>query len=198
MTLPLKTAPTLKTALPQKTIATHKTTAQLRQLWHAYECNEAEMVAIGFGPDRIRVARPAAFAFTALAEIMTRHRYFIRPADTDSYNCRTITGGKLKSLHAFGIALDVNWSTNPYVDHPGTRGPRFSDKPTQAERALEVKAGRADTDMTEAMIAEIETLRTAKGLQLFKWGGHFGTLKDAMHFELDVGPDDLAAGLAPR
>lgn len=175
-----------------------RTTAQLRQLWRAYECNPAEMVAIGFGPDRIRVARPAALAFTALAETMTRHRYFIRPADTDSYNCRTITGGTLKSLHAYGIALDVNWTTNPYLDHPGTRGPRFSSKPTQAERALDVKAGRADTDMTEAMIAEIESLCTVTGLQLFKWGGHFGTLKDAMHFELDVGPDDLAGGVALR
>ena len=90
-----------------------RTTADLRRLWRAYECNAAEMVSIPFGPDRIRVAKPAASAFAALADIMIRHRYAVRPADTDSYNCRTITGGRLKSLHAYGIAVDVNWTTNP-------------------------------------------------------------------------------------
>ena len=174
-----------------------KSTPELRRLWRADECNEARMLRIPFGPDFIRVAAPAAEAFTALAAIMARHGYAIRPADTDSYVCRAITGGKLKSLHAYGIALDVNWQTNPYRDHPGTRTPLFSTKPTQDERAAEVRAGRADTDMTEAMITEIEALRTRAGLPVFKWGGHFGTLKDAMHFELDVGPEELAAGLEP-
>ncbi len=173
-----------------------RSNAELRRLWRDYECREARMTVIPFGPDRIRVAAPAAAAFAALAAVLARHAYLIRPADTDSYNCRTITGGKLKSLHAYGIALDVNWTTNPYIDHPGKRAPRFSPQPTQAGRAADVRAGRADTDMTEAMIADIEAIRTPKGLQVFKWGGHFGTLKDAMHFELDLGPEDLAAGLA--
>ena len=174
-----------------------KTNAQLRRLWRDYECNETRLVRIPFGPDSIRVAAPAAEAFQRLAAIMLRHGYDIRPADTDSYNCRTITGGKLKSLHAYGIALDINWQTNPYRDHPGTRPPRFSPKPTQSERAADVAAGQADTDMTAAMIAEIEALTTVDGLRVFKWGGHFGTLKDAMHFELDVGPDELARGISP-
>ncbi len=174
-----------------------RTNAQLRRLWRDYECNEARLVRIAFGPDSIRVAAPAADAFRHLAEIALRHGYQIRPADTDSYNCRTITGGRLKSLHAYGIALDINWQTNPYRDHPGTRPPRFSLKPTQAERAAEVLAGHADTDMTPAMITEIEAVTTRDGLRVFKWGGHFGTLKDAMHFELDVGPEELARGLTP-
>ena len=174
-----------------------RTNAQLRHLWRDYECNETRLVRIPFGRDSIRVAAPAAAAFQCLAAIILRHRYDIRPADTDSYNCRTITGGKLKSLHAYGIALDINWQTNPYRDHPGTRPPRFSRKPTQPERAADVAAGHADTDMTAAMIAEIEALTTRDGLRVFKWGGHFGTLKDAMHFELDVGPEELARGLTP-
>ncbi|MGV3491487.1 MAG: M15 family metallopeptidase [Devosia sp.] len=172
-----------------------RTNSELRQLWRDYECDEAKMMRIPFGPDSIRVAAPAVAAFTALAEVISRHGYAIRPGDTDSYVCRAITGGKLKSLHAYGIAVDVNWQTNPYRDHPGTREPVFSDAPDQADRAKAVLAGHADTDMTSAMIAEIEALRTRDGRQVFKWGGHFGTLKDAMHFELDVGPNELAAGL---
>lgn len=175
-----------------------KSTSELRRLWRDYECNEGRMVRIPFGPDAIRVAAPAVAAFTALAAILMRHGYTIRPADTDSYVCRTITGGKLKSLHAYGIAVDVNWQTNPYRDHAGTRPPVFSNRPTQEERAADVRAGRADTDMTPAMVAEIEALRTRGGARVFKWGGHFGTLKDAMHFELDVGPEDLAGGIAQQ
>lgn len=174
-----------------------RTNAQLRRLWRDFECDESRLVRIPFGPDSIRVARPAVEAFQCLAAILLRHGYDIRPGDTDSYNCRTITGGRLKSLHAYGIALDINWQTNPYRDHPGTRPPRFSRKPTQAERAADVLAGHADTDMTARMIAGIEALATVDGHRVFKWGGHFGTLKDAMHFELDVGPDELARGLAP-
>jgi hypothetical protein len=173
-----------------------KSTSELRRLWRDYECNEGRMVRIPFGPDSIRVAAPAVAAFTALAGVLVAHGYAIRPADTDSYVCRAITGGKLKSLHAYGIAVDVNWQTNPYRDHSGTRAPAFSARATQEERAAEVRAGRADTDMTPAMIAGIEAIRTRDGRQVFKWGGHFGTLKDAMHFELDVGPEELAVGLA--
>lgn len=174
-----------------------RTSAQLRQLWRAFECDESRLVRIPFGPDSIRVAAPAVAAFERLAGILLIHGYEIRPADTDSYNCRTITGGSLKSLHAYGIALDVNWQTNPWRDHPGTRPPRFSHAVTQAERAADVAAGTADTDMTAAMIADIEAIATVDGLRVFKWGGHFGTLKDAMHFELDVGPEELARGLRP-
>jgi hypothetical protein len=181
---------------PDKEAPMPRTNAQLRHLWRDFECDETRLVRIPFGPDSIRVAAPAAEAFERLAEIMLRHGYDIRPADTDSYNCRTITGGKLKSLHAYGIALDINWQTNPYRDHPGTRPPRFSSKPTQAERAADVLAGHADTDMTAEMIAEIEALTTFDGQGVFKWGGHFGTLKDAMHFELDLGPEDLSGGLS--
>jgi hypothetical protein len=78
--------------------------------------------------------------------------YQIRAADTDCHNCRNIKGTEKKSLHFFGIALDVNWTTNPWIDHPGSREVRFSSKPTQAERADDVRLGLADTDFTEALI----------------------------------------------
>ena len=174
-----------------------KTTQQLRKAWAEFECAEDRMVMIPFGPDRIRVSPPAAEAFTALAAVLTHHGYVIRPEDTDSYNCRQITGGTGKSLHAYGIAVDVNWKTNPFIKHePGSERPvRFSDKTTQEERALDVRFGLADTDMTEAMIADVERIKTKSGLRVFEWGGRWRDRKDCMHFELDVSPDELASGL---
>jgi hypothetical protein len=153
------------------------------------------MVVVPFGADRIRVAPPTTEAWEALAAVMAHHGYHIRTQDTDSYNCREITGGNGKSLHSFGIALDVNWTTNPFIDHAGNRQVRFSNKPTQEERARDVRLGRADTDMTPEMIADIEAIKTKAGVQIFEWGGSWPSRKDCMHFELDVSPDELAAGV---
>lgn len=172
-----------------------KTTAQLRQLWREFECKEPSMVLVPFGPDRIRVAPPTSEAWEALAAVMRHHNYHIRTMDTDSYNCRRITGGTGRSLHSFGIALDVNWTTNPFLDHPGTRAVRFSDKPTQDERANDVRFGHTDTDMTPAMIFDVEAIKTKDRVQIFHWGGRFTDRKDCMHFELDLSPAELAKGV---
>ena len=174
-----------------------KNTTQLRRLWKDFECEEREMVLIPFGPDKIRVAPPTTHAFEALAAVMHHHGYHVRTQDTDSYNCRTITGGTGKSLHSYGIALDVNWETNPFNNHAGTRLVRFSDKDTQARRALDVRAGVADTDMTKAMIDDALRIRTRDGTTVFEWGGSWRDRKDCMHFEMDVSPAELAVGLDP-
>jgi hypothetical protein len=155
------------------------------------------MVLVPFGPDKIRVAPPTAEAWEALAAVMLHHGYHIRTRDTDSYNCRAITGGTGRSLHSFGIALDVNWTTNPFLDHPGNRKVRFSQKPSQDERAMDVRLGLADTDMTPEMIADVEAIKTRRGLQVFEWGGSWTSRKDCMHFELDVSPEELAQGIDP-
>lgn len=170
-------------------------TSELRSTWREFECAEAAMMTIPFGPDRIRVAPPTADAWTALATVMRFWRYGIRTSDTDSYNCRAITGGSGRSLHSYGIALDVNWTTNPFFKNPETPTVRYSPKATQRERALDVKHLLADTDMLEAMIVDVRKLRTGNGSRLFQWGGDWRTIRDAMHFQIDVPPDDMAAGV---
>ncbi len=172
-------------------------TSQLRQKWKRFECTETTMVVIPFGPDRIRIAPPGTEAFEALSAVIGYHGYVVRSLDTDSYNCRTITGGTGKSLHSYGIALDVNWTTNPYINHDGERNVRFSDKPTQDERARDVRVGKADTDMTPAMIADVRAIKTKSGKRVFEWGGDWKDRKDCMHFELDLAPEDLEEGIDP-
>ncbi|MFL6729111.1 MAG: M15 family metallopeptidase [Sphingomicrobium sp.] len=169
-------------------------TTELRTLWKAFECKEDKMVLVPFGPDRIRAAPETADAWTSLACVLAHHNYHIRTKDTDSYNCREAKGGG-KSLHSFGIALDVNWSTNPYLAHKTARAVRFSDKATQDERAADVRLGRADTDMTKAMIDDVLRIKTKAGVAVFEWGGSWKTVKDCMHFELDLAPDELAKGI---
>ncbi|MCA0870052.1 M15 family metallopeptidase [Seohaeicola saemankumensis] len=170
-------------------------TDQLRQWWGAYECKKSAMKKIAFFKDKIRIAPGTDAAWKVLETIMAAHGYKVRNGDTGAYNCRNIGGTNLKSLHSYGIALDVNWTTNPYKDHAGTRPVIFSDKPTQKARAKDVKAGLADTDMTPGMIADILAVRTVEGVPVFEWGGTWNGVKDAMHFELDLAPEQLAKGI---
>lgn len=86
-------------------------------------------------------------------------------------NCRKITGGSGYSLHAYGIAVDVNSLANPY-------GPKLI------------------TDMPTSMIEQIEALRTVDGHRVVGWGGRYSRNKDAMHFEVIVTPAQLARGFA--
>ena len=172
-----------------------RSTAALRTAWTEWACKEARMVPVDFGPDRIRVVPITKDAWTALAQVMANHDYRIRPADTDSYNCRRITGGTGLSLHAYGIALDVNWDTNPYLKTPDGRKVRFSSRRSQEARGEDVRSGTCDTDMTPAMIDDIRAIRTVDGKPVFAWGGDFRTSKDAMHFQIDLTPVEMERGI---
>lgn len=101
------------------------------------------------------------------------HKYATRKADTGAYNCRKITGGTGYSLHSYGIALDINWQSNPY-------------------------GSRLVTDMPSAMIADIKAIRTKNGKQVWRWGGDYSGNKDAMHFEIIASPADIATGIDPK
>lgn len=172
-----------------------RSTSTLRDAWTDWECREARMTTVDFGPDRIRVVPSTADAWTALARVMANHDYGIRTADTDSYNCRAITGGSGLSLHAYGIGLDVNWETNPFRKTEDRRKVRFSLKRTQERRAEDVRAGEADTDMTAAMLHDVRAIKNVDGRTVFAWGGDWETIKDTMHFQIDLTPDEMERGI---
>lgn len=109
-------------------------------------------------------------AVAALNLVLVAYNYLTRRADTGGFNCRAITGGRAYSLHAYGIAIDINWQSNPY-------GPVL------------------ETDMDEHMIAAILAIRTNNGAQVWRWGGSYRGNKDAMHFEVVCTPAELATGI---
>jgi len=148
-----------------------QSTSQLRQLW-APACNAANCVTIPlYGEGRVTVDRRTVEAVRALNACLERHRYATRRNDTGAYNCRKITGGTGYSLHAYGIALDLNWQSNPY-------GPNLV------------------TDMPPAMVADIKAIRTNGGALVWRWGGDYSRNKDAMHYEVACSPAALATGIA--
>lgn len=153
------------------------TTAQLRQAW-APPC-EGPFITRTLVPGvRVRIHAVASEAVQALGCVLQAHDYPVRAGDTGAYNCRRITGGTGYSLHAFGIAVDVNWDSNPY------------------------RTDRLVTDMDDEMINDVYRIRTRGGALVWRWGGdwdrHPGTGHsnyDAMHFEVMVSPRELGTGI---
>ncbi len=147
-----------------------RSTAELRKVWGPACASKLDRVIMYSGA-RLNVAPATTEAWRALDMIMQQHKY-IPGRGTGAFNCRTITGGKGKSLHSFGIAADINPASNPYR----------SDN-------------RLITDMPAPMIRAIKAIRTQGGKVVFRWGGDYRTVKDAMHFEVVVSPAELADGL---
>lgn len=147
------------------------TTTQLREWW-APPCEGPRQKVALHGEGMVSVRTSIVDAVHALNRCLIAFDYRTRKEDTGAYNCRQITGGTRYSLHAYGTALDLNWTTNPY-------GPRLV------------------TDMPREMVAAIKAIRTRGGRQVWRWGGDYGGNKDAMHFEVCCHPADLEGGLDP-
>ena len=133
-------------------------------------------------------------AWAALEQALQRTSY--RAERVWVYNCRNIAGSSSRSLHAYGLAIDIDPGWNPNRRTPDGRPVRFSDAATQEQRLADVRQGRADTVFTPEQIAAVEAVRTVDGRQVFSWGGRWRTTKDTMHFEINVTPAELASGLA--
>lgn len=122
------------------------------------------------GSGVVQVRSSVYEAVQALNSQLIRWNYRTRRADTGGFNCRPTVGGSGWSLHAYGIAIDINWLTNPY-------------------------SRRLITDMPRAMVEAICAIRTNNGKQVWNWGGYWSGNKDAMHYEVVCSPRDLATGI---
>lgn len=147
------------------------TTAQLRQAWSPACDVPLASVELVQGV-RVQCHRQVVTAVQALGRVFEAHRYVVRASDTGAYNCRPITNGSGHSLHAFGIAIDVNWNSNPFR-----------------------KDNVLVTDMPKVMVENVKRIRTMSGAQVWGWGGDYRSVKDAMHFEVVCTPADLAGGI---
>ena len=137
----------------------------------------------GLTGNQIKVHAGTEQLWKALGAVMLAYNYKIPTSYVGAYSCRQVTNGSSWSGHAWPLAMDINAKTNPYISH----------KPI----IRTIKWGR-ETDMPAAMVREAEQI-TASGKQAFWWGGRYRTIKDAMHYEINVTLADIAGGVhAPR
>jgi hypothetical protein len=194
--LPASTSTETAWAAEEETSAAKQTqrlrTQTLREAWASSRCNEAEMVPLELLGRRTRVNRHARDAFAALARALEATGY--RAQSAGCFVCRKIRNSPNWSLHAYGLAMDVDPACNPHrVGY--TQAARFSSAATQSERCADVKGKRADTSFTPEQIAAAEAIRTVDGLRVFTWAGRWRRSPDAMHFQIDVTPAELQRGL---
>jgi hypothetical protein len=90
--------------------------------------------------------------------------------NTSAFNCRTVSGTKKWSEHAYGRALDLNPVQNPYVTASGRVSPA-SGKPW-------ARRSRRAPGMVHAGDATVKAF-AAIG---WKWGGSWRNSKDYQHF----------------
>lgn len=147
-----------------------RSTQQLRELW-APACKGDRGVRFEFWSGApITIDRRLLEGVRALDACLKAWRYAPEKHHTGAYVCRKITGGSGYSLHAFLIAIDINWQRNPY-------GPRLI------------------TDMPRPMVDAILAIRTKGGHRVWGWGGNYSRNKDAMHYEAQASPAELATGI---
>lgn len=107
------------------------------------------------------VADTSAPIWRAVAQIMATEPYLFREVAGGTYNCRP------PSLHAYGLALDLNPSKNPFQNPPVHNYPA-------------------------TFITRMEGIR-ANGKQAIYWGGRFpaDNPPDTMHWQINVAPSDV-------
>lgn len=170
-------------------------TSRMRRTWRDDVCRDDRMTRVQILGRKTPANARTTEAWAALDEALRRNSY--RAERAWVYNCRNIAGTASRSLHAYGLAVDIDPAWNPNRRTPDRRPVRFSTATTQDERLADVRRKTADTVFTPEQVAAVEAIRTVDGHQVFTWGGRWNTTKDTMHFQLSVTPEELASGLAP-
>lgn len=146
--------------------------SQIKYYW-APRCSGPWATVSLYGAGKVTVDAAIVPAVKALNQVLTAYKYYTRYADTGAYNCRRTASGSW-SLHAYSIAMDINWQTNPYSRYLRTDMFKYGD-------------GR--------MPHRICAIRTNNGKQIWNWGGFWSGSKDAMHYEIVCSPADLRTGI---
>lgn len=94
--------------------------------------------------------------------------------NTSCFNFRTVPGSTNLSIHAKGLAIDINPLYNPYL------------KKVNGEQTCQPEEGWAYSDRSKEFLYKIDEEDLC--YQLFQdhgffWGGHWETMKDYQHFQ---------------
>ena len=176
------------------------TSERLRRAWSSYECAEDRMTPLRmFGRSTTPVNPETVDAWRAFEQALLGAGY--QPHRAWVFNCRQIAGQQTRSLHAYGLAIDIDHdepACNVNRPTPDGRAVRFSTADTKDERCHDVRRGVADTSFTPEQIGAVEAIQTGDGYQVFTWGGRWRTTKDTMHFQIAVTPAELARGISAQ
>jgi hypothetical protein len=103
----------------------------------------------------------------------------MRDNNTSAFNQRAVTGGGPPSLHAYGLAIDINPVQNPFLQ-PGHTG-AVQVSPPAGTAYLNRRAKRPGKQPRAGMAEDVIGLFAATGFTV--WGGDWDTPLDYQHFQ---------------
>jgi hypothetical protein len=111
--------------------------------------------------------------------------------NTSGFNHRPVSGGKLPSLHAYGLAIDLNPVQNPYIGfHADGRSVYSPASGAEFANRLNQRPGKpARLGMAE----EVVSLFAENGFLV--WGGYWDAPIDYQHFQVERGLAEQLAKL---
>jgi hypothetical protein len=106
--------------------------------------------------------------------------------NTSGFNHRAVAGSTRLSLHAYGVAIDLNPVQNPFLTHTG------------AAVTIAPSAGSAFVDRKSAAAGLAEAIVDVfAGNGFFEWGGDWNDPIDYQHFDIGRALAEKLARLAP-
>jgi hypothetical protein len=114
--------------------------------------------------------------------------------NTSAFNDRQVTGGNKKSLHAYGLAIDLNPVQNPFVKFDGKGGSLYNPV-AGADYANRLRA-RPNKPPRFGMAEEVVDTFAANGF--LTWGGYWDSPIDYQHFEVPRVVAECLADLSPN
>lgn len=109
--------------------------------------------------------------------------------NSSSFNCREITGGSQISLHAYGVAIDINPVQNPYLEtHEFPQG-NINILPTAGEDYIN------RSNVRPGMVEPVVKIFRQHGFNV--WGGDWKFPIDYQHFQPSRFVAEMLAGVSP-
>lgn len=99
--------------------------------------------------------------------------------NTSAFNYRKIAAKKSVSLHAYGVAIDINPLQNPFVSFTSWGSATF--KPLKGYQYLNRKQYRLGKEPSRGFAEQVVTLFAHHGFRT--WGGDWNTPIDFQHFQ---------------
>ncbi len=140
-------------------------TWQVRNWWAPYLGKAPDWVP--FMGRSVRVAAPFVPALTAM-DIVLNHNRYTPPTNVGSYFPRYIAGTTKWSIHAYGVAVDLDpWKAG---------NPHFRGKPWTYSQIK----------FTREQVAAIRRIHNTRGTEMWRWLGDVNG--DTMHWQANVPP----------
>jgi D-alanyl-D-alanine carboxypeptidase len=112
--------------------------------------------------------------------------------NTSAFNSRNVAGTNSLSLHAYGLAIDLNPLENPYVQHVG--GNVTFSPPAGAAYANRFK-GQPEKQHRLGFAEAVIDVFAKEGFSI--WGGYWKSSIDYQHFQVSRGLAEELARLTP-